>query len=170
MTIVFTLDHTFRAASPSALLAAYFDPEHLAMLDAATGVGARTVRESIDDGINRVCTWQLTTLQALPWFVRRLVTGGRLTYLETVRWRRSDPALALSNVCELLGGQVRIEAVYQLAPAGERLIHQRFAGAASSDIKLVGERVARATVDQLARAMPTMTECTQRWLDRRRAE
>jgi hypothetical protein len=167
MTMGFTLDHTFRSGSLTALLGAYFDPDHLAMLDAATGVGERVVRESIDDGTARACTWQLTALQPLPWFVRPLLTGGRLTYLETTRWRRGDCSVELSNVCPLLGGHVQIDAAYHLEDLGGGRIRQRFAGTASSDIKVVGKLIVRTTVEQLASAMPKMTECTQRWLDRR---
>jgi hypothetical protein len=167
MSTRFTLDHTFRSESLTALLGAYFDPEHLAMLDAATGVGERIVRESMDDGIARACTWQLTALQPLPWVIRPLLTGGRLTYLETARWRRGERSVELSNVCELLGGRVQIEAAYNLEDLGGGRIRQRFAGTASSDIKVVGKLIVRTTVDQLASAMPKMSECTQQWLDRR---
>jgi hypothetical protein len=169
MNMGFTSDHSFRAGSLTALLGAYFDPDHLAMLDAATGVGERVACESIDDGTTRACTWQLTALQPLPWFVRPLVPGGRLTYLETARWRRGDHSVALSNVCELLGGRVAIDAAYEFETIDAGSIRQRFTATARSDIKIVGKLIVRTTVDQLASAMPAMNECTQRWLDRQRA-
>lgn len=169
MNVAFTMEHVFRSPSVAALLGAYFNPEHLAMLDAATGVGERTVRESIDDGTLRRCTWQLTTLQPLPWIVRRFVTGGRLKYLETARWRRGDRSVELTNICELLGGRVRIDGVYHLEEVGAELIRQRFAGTVSSDIKVVGSIIVRATADELASSMPRMNKCTQEWLDRQAA-
>lgn len=169
MHMSFTLHHTFRSASLTALLRAYFDPDHLVMLDAASGVGERVVCASSDDGTTRVCTWQLTALQPLPWFVRSLVTGGRLTYLETVRWRRGAHAVELSNLCTLLGGRVQIDAMYHLEEVGPGLIRQRFAGVVSCDIKVVGRLIVRATETQLAGAMPSMNACTQRWLDQLQA-
>jgi len=166
MTTEFNFENVFRAPSVATILAAYFDPDHLATQDKLAELGDRTVVESHDDGSTLKCTWRVTALKPLPLFVRAFVSGGRLRYLETMTWRRADDAIDLTVQPEILGGRVQIAAVYQLAKIGEGQILRRYKGSVTVNIRLLSSRIERGISSAFEEAMPMMTACTQGWLDR----
>lgn len=165
----FRFEHTFRASSVATVLAAYFDPDHLATQDAVAGLTDRVVTESNDDGARLHTTWRVASSQPLPLFVRPMVAGGRLSYLEKMTWRRADDAIDLIIVPDVLGGRVRIAAEYKLSPAGEGRVLRRYAGAITVAVRLISGKIERGIADKMTESMPMMTACTQDWLDRRAA-
>src|SRR6188768_2780543 len=115
MATEFSFENVFLAPSVEVVLAAYFDPDHLAMQDVKAELGSRTVVETHDDDATHRTSWRVAHQKPLPLFVRPFVSGGRLQYLETMTWRRRDNAIDLVVTPEILGGRVSITAVYQLA-------------------------------------------------------
>ena len=169
MTTGFSFEHVFRAPSTTTILAAYFDPDHLATQDKLAELGDRVVVDSHDDGEVVRCTWRVAARKPLPLFVRPFVAGGRLRYLESMIWRRANESIDLTVVPEILGGRVQIAAVYQLAKLGEGQIRRRYAGTVTVNIRLLSSKIERAIVNEFEKSMPMMTECTQGWLDRARS-
>ena len=169
MTTDFLFERVFRAPSAATILAAYFNPDHLATQDKLGELGGRTVVESHDDGERLKCSWRVTSLKPLPLFVRPFVAGGRLSFLETMTWRRSDDAVDLVVTPEILNGRVQITAMYQLTKVGEGQIHRRYAGSVTVGIKLLSGKIERGIVAEFEKSMPMMSQCTQDWLDGRAA-
>lgn len=167
--IEFSFEHVFQAPSVAAVLAAYFDPEHLAAQDERGGLTERTVVETEDSGDWLRTAWRVAAVRPVPVFARPFVAGGRLRYIEAMTWRRADDAIDLEVRPEVLGGRVQITGVYRLTAAGPGQVHRRYAGAITVGIPLVARRIERAIADQFAETMPVMAACTQAWLDRRAA-
>ena len=165
----FAFEHVFRAPSAEVVLAAYFDPDHLATQDELAGLEGRTVIESRDDGARLHASWRVAAREQLPLFVRPFVAGGRLRYVETMTWRRDDGAIDLLVVPEVLGGRVQIAAEYALTKIGEGQVRRRYRGTISVAVRLVSGRIERAIAEKMAQTMPAMAACTQGWLDRKRA-
>ena len=169
MSTEFSYEHVFRAPSTTTILSAYFDPDHLATQDKLAELGGRTVVESHDDGEIWKCSWRVTAQKPLPIFVRPFVSGGRLSYLEAMTWRRKDDAVDLTVTPEILNGRVQINAVYQLKKIGEGQIHRRYSGSVTVGIRLLSGKIERGSVAEFEKSMPMMAECTQGWLDRKGA-
>jgi len=166
MATLFEFENVFRAPAVADVLAAYFDPDHLATQDKLAELVDRVVVEDVDEAATRRCTWRVGSARSLPIFVRPFVSGGRLTYLETMIWRRADDAIDLTVVPQILGGRVKIEAVYQLTSAGDAQVRRRYAGSVSVDIRLLSGRIEKGILAAFEKEMPVMTKCTQDWLDR----
>lgn len=164
MSTPFSFETVFRARSVGTVLAAYFDPDHLAAQDAVAGLTERAVVESHDDVTLRTCTWHVRALMQLPLYARPFVEGGRLAYLETMKWRKADDAIDLTILPQILGGRVQINAVYELAQVGEGQIRRRYRGEIIVNVKLVSGKVERGILAEIDKGMPVMTECTQKWL------
>lgn len=164
----FSFEHVFRAPDAASVLAAYFDPDHLATQDEAAGLIERTVIESKEDGARLHTSWRVAAREQLPLFVRPLVAGGRLSYVETMTWRRADDAIDLLILPQVLGGRAQIAAEYKLTKIGEGQVQRRYRGTVSVAVKLVSGRIERAIVERMEQSMPAMAACTQGWLDRTR--
>jgi len=156
----------FDATGKTAVLAAYFNDDHLATQDKVAELCDRKVVESHDDDAIRSCTWSVRSQRPLPLFVRPFVEGGRLSYLETMIWRKADDEIDLTIVPQILGGRVQIAAVYQLADIAPGKVRRRYQGTITVNVKLVSGKVERAIAAEIAKGMPLMTECTQNWLTR----
>lgn len=166
MATEFSFENIFRAASVETVLAAYFDPDHLATQDRLAELVDREVVEDRDDGATRRTSWRVAHAHPLPLFVRPFVAGGRLRYLETMVWRKADRAIDLTVVPEVLGGRVSITAVYELAEVGAGQIRRRYRGTVNVDIRLLSGKIEKAILAKFQESMPMMTACTQGWLDR----
>jgi hypothetical protein len=166
MATEFNFENVFRAASTQTVLAAYFDPDHLATQDALAELCDRVVVESHDDGATLRTSWRVAHQKPLPLFVRPFVSGGRLKYLEAMTWRRADDEIDLTVTPEVLGGRVTIQAVYKLAQVGEGQILRRYRGTVNADIRLLSGKIEKGILARFEEAMPMMTRCTQGWLDK----
>lgn len=164
MSTPFSFETVFTAPSVGTVLAAYFDPDHLAAQDAVAGLTDRAVIESHDDDSLRTCTWSVRALTQLPLYARPFVEGGRLTYLETMKWRKRDDSIDLTIQPQILGGRVQINAVYELAEVGERQVRRRYRGEIVVNVKLVSGKVERGILAEIEKGMPVLTECTRSWL------
>lgn len=164
MSTEFSYETVFEASSKLAVLAAYFDDHHLATQDTVAQLCDRTIVESREDDAVRMAAWSVRSERALPVFVRPFVDGGRLRYLETMTWRKADDEIDMTIVPQILGGRVQISATYQLADVGVCKVRRRYRGTISVNIPLLSAKVERAIATEIAKGMPAMTECTQRWL------
>lgn len=164
MAVPFAFDHVFSARSPAAVIAAYFEPGHLAAQDAIAGLVERRVVEDQDDGAVRRCTWHVRHAKPLPFFVRAFVSGGRLALAETMTWYRAEDRVELLVVPEILGGRVKIAATYRLAQVGEGRVSRHYAGAITAELSLVGGKVEKSIYAEFEAGMPQMAKCTQDWL------
>ena len=166
MPTPFSFDHVFRAEAPATILAAYFDPGHLAMQDEVAELDGRTITETRDDGASLHTTWRVTSRRPLPAIARPFVgNGGRLAYLEAMTWRRADDAVDLTVTPDILGGRVKIKAVYELKSAGDGQVARRYAGSVTANIPLLSGRIERGIVEAFDESMAKMAAVTQKWLD-----
>lgn len=168
MPTEFRFEHTFDAASPAAIIAAYFDDDHLAAQDVVAGLRDRQVVESRDDGTVWTCVWKVASTRPLPSIVRPLVPGGQLTYLETMTWHRPEHRAALTVTPQLLGGRVELSGTYQFETHGERQVLRRYAGAVNANVPLLSGKIERTILGEFQQQVPALAACTQRWLDARR--
>lgn len=164
MSTEFSYETVFDASSKTAVLAAYFDDDHLATQDKVAQLCDRKIVESREDGAVRAASWHVRSQRPLPVFVRPFVEGGYLTYVETMTWRKADDEIDLAIVPQLLGGRVQITATYQLADVGSCKVRRRYRGTISANIPLLSGKVERAIAAEIEKGMPAMTACTQSWL------
>lgn len=162
----FCFEHVFRAPSVEAVFSAYFDPAHAAEQDRTLDVAERTVleRTETDDTLRRVC--RVVPRRQLPAFVRPLIAGGQLSYVETAVWRKREDLIAIEIRPSVLSGRALIEATYQLSAVGPEAILRRYEGTVSVDVALIGPRIERGIVAEFERSMPVAAGCTQAFLDR----
>jgi hypothetical protein len=165
MPTQFSFENVFRAPSVESVLAAYFDPDHLASQDKVAELADRVVTEDVDGADTRKTTWKVNSLRPLPVFVRPFI-GSRLSYLETMTWRKKDNAIDLAVVPQILNGRVGVEAVYQLSKAGEGQVLRRYAGSVTANITLLSGKIEKGILAAFEKEMPVMTKVTQDWLDR----
>ena len=133
----FSYETIFDASDKTAVLAAYFNDDHLATQDKVAALSDRKVVESHEDDAVRTCTWTVRSQRPLPMFVRPFVDGGRLAYLETMKWRKADDEIDLSIVPQILdAGQL------DCAVASSKTFRSlaRLAGAAPSSAGLRASR------------------------------
>jgi hypothetical protein len=162
----FEFENVFRAPSTDAVLAAYFDPDHLATQDRLAELVEREVVETRDDGATLSMSWRVAAARPLPLYARPFVEGGRLRFVEQMTLRRADCAIDALVTPQVLGGRVSIEAVYELAQIGDGQVRRRYRGTIHVNVRLVSGRIERAVLAKFQESMPIMTECTQGWLDR----
>jgi uncharacterized protein DUF2505 len=164
VTTEFSYETVFEASGRLAVLAAYFDDDHLATQDKVAELTDRKVIESHEDAAIKKTSWSVRSLRPLPMFVRPFVEGGRLAYVETMTWRKADDEIDLEIIPQVANGRVRITAVYQLADIAPGKVRRRYRGAITVQASLLSGKIERAIAGELEQGMPKMTECTQSWL------
>jgi len=166
----FCFEHVFAAPSPAAVLAAYFDAQHLREQDRAVDIALREILELVDNGdtIRRVS--RVVPHRQLPTFLRPF-SSGPLHYLEIAVWTRTPATneIAIEIRPSLMGGRALIRATYQLDTVAPNTIRRRYLGHVSVNVALVSTRVERGIVAEFERSMPLAATCTQAWLDRHSA-
>lgn len=161
----FRFEHTYRAASPAAVFATYFDPVHCAEEDRRAGVKQRELLEMADhpDELLRVSrVWPDRQLPA----VLRAMVGPDLSYDETVIWQKQLDRIDYDIRPRVLGGRLRIVATYQLTQAGPGKVHRVYAGSVTADIPMIGGRIERGIVEDMTKSLTLTAACTQESLDR----
>lgn len=164
MPTEFSFETLFQAPSAESVLAAYFNPDHLAAQDVVGNLRDRTVVESHEDDDVRTCTWSVHAGTHLPLYVRPFVEGGRLSFREWMKWRKRDGEIDMTITPQILGGRVQIAAIYQLTQVGEGQVRRRYKGTITANIKLISGKIERGILEEIEKGMPGMRECTQKWL------
>ena len=162
-------EYVFRAPSVEAVIAAYFDPDHLSCQDRAVDIIERHVLELDDDGDTLRRVTRIVPRRKVPALVRPFITLP-LHYLETVTWRRKDHEIDIEIRPSILKGRAVISAVYRLSQLSDGAIRRRYEGSVSVDIALLSSRVERGIVAEFERSMPVAAGATQAWLDRCEAD
>jgi hypothetical protein len=160
----FSYETVFDASGKRAVLAAYFNDDHLAAQDKVAELSDRKIIENVEDERSRKTVWTVRSLRALPIFVRPFVDGGRLSYRESMTWRKQDDEIDMSIVPQILGGRVQISAVYNLADVAPGKVRRRYQGSITVDVSLLSGKIERAIAAEIAKGMTLMTACTQQWL------
>lgn len=155
----FCFEHVFRSGSVEELFTAYFDEALQAEQDRLLDVASREILERTE--LSRVC--RVVPRRQLPAFVQPFLRGP-VHYVEAVTWLRDRGELAIEIRPNL--GRIEVSATYRLEVAGPQAIRRRYAGCVSVDIALVGGRIERGIVTDLAQSLPRAAGCTQAWLDR----
>lgn len=161
----FRFEHDFRAPTVAAVFAAYFDPALGAEHDRRARVARREVLE-VDDGaevLRRVC--RVAPERQLPSFLRPFVPGD-LSFVEHVTWRKREDRIEQRIEPAILGGRTEILATYRVDEAAPGRMRRTFEGHVTVAVRLVGRRIERAIIDDLARSMQDAAGATQEWLDR----
>lgn len=167
MSTEFSFESVFRAPSVKTILEAYFDPDHLATQDKVANLTDRKVIESREDDATKFMSWHVLSLRPLPSFVRPFIEGGRLSYLETMTWRKGANEIDMTITPQVPGDRVRIAAVYALTPIAEGQVRRRYKGTITANLPLLSGKLERAILAEMEQGMPAMTECTQTWLSSR---
>lgn len=169
MSTPFSFETVFRAPSAEAVLASYFEPDLMAAQDALAELTDRTVVEHTDSETERKTSWTVRHVRPLPMFARPFVDGGRLSYVETMRWRKRDSEIDLTIVPQILGGRVSITALYNLVQIADGQIRRRYSGDIKVDVKLISGKIERTILGEIEKGMPMMRDCTQTWLAKKYA-
>jgi hypothetical protein len=169
MTTEFSYEHVFRAPSAQTILEAYFDASHLAAQDVVAGLTDRTVVESVDDDTQRKCVWRVTSQSQLPMFVRPFVKGGKLSFFESMTWRKGDNTVEATVTPDILSGRVSIKSTYKLDEVGDGQVRRRRSGSVTANITLLSGKIERGIIAEFDKGTPAMTKVTQDWLDQQRA-
>jgi hypothetical protein len=167
MTTEFSYEHVFRAPSAKTILEAYFDADHLAKQDVVAGLVDRTVVESHDDDTQKKFVWRVTSQSQLPVYVRPFVKGGRLSFFESMTWRKADNEVDALVTPDILNGRVSIKSLYRLDEVGEGQVRRRRTGSVTANITLLSGKIERGIIAEFDKGIPQMTKVTQDWLDQR---
>jgi len=103
--------------------------------------------------------------KTLPSYAKPFVEGGRLSFVETLTWRKRDGEIDMVIIPQVGSGRVQIAATYTLRPAGEGKVHRRYKGTITAGIPLIGGKIERAILEEIGKGMQAMANCTQQWLD-----
>ncbi len=161
----FRFEHAYRAASPAAVFAVYFDPACAAEEDYRAGVASRELLEMADRVDEMVRVSRVKPRRQLPAVVRALV-GPDLSFDETVIWKKALDRIDYDIRPLMLSGRIHITATYQLTQAGPGQVRRVYAGAVTAELRVIGARVERGIVEDMGKTMAITAACTQESLDR----
>ena len=162
----FHFEHRFRAATPAAVLAAYFDDAHRDEQDRATDIARRDILEDVDGPTERRRVSRVFPRRQLPAVVRAVVRGD-LSFDETIVWVKAADRIDFDIRPRLLDGRARIAARYQLVTTSPGEVLRTYDGTVDVDVRLVGGRIERVIVDDLGRSLAAAAALTQAYLDHR---
>ncbi len=161
----FKFDNVYRAPSVAAVIKAYWDPDHLATQDKLANLCDRVVVEDTDkDGVRKT-VWKVGSTRPIPMIARPFISGGRLTYLESMI-RRGENLVESTVTPQILNGRVHLDSTYALELIGENQVRRTYSGTITASISLIGGRIEKGILEAFQKEMPVMTKCTQDWLDR----
>ncbi len=160
----FRFEHEFRAPSPAAMFAAYFDAELSAQHDRLSGILRREELERHDVRERLTTLMHVYPERQLPLFVRPFVPG-RLHYTERMVWERAADRIDLDIRPSVLGKRTQIRIAYVLSQPRPGVVRRLYEGDVSVEIALIGGRAERTVVDDIARTLELVVPCTQEWLD-----
>lgn len=159
----FCFEHSFVAASPAAVLAAYFDAEQVHEQDRALDIVDRQILELLDNEHEVVRVSRVVPRRQLPTLLRSF-SNKQLFYIERVTWPRAANELAID--IRLLGDRGQIDARYRVDQMAPGTIRRRYSGHVSVNIALLAARVERGIVAEFEHSLARAAVCTQTWLDR----
>jgi len=168
MPAPFRFEHTFRASSPAAIFAVYFDDAHRDEQDRRVDVARREILEDVDGPRERRRTSRVFPRRQLPAIVRAIVKGD-LSFDETIVWTKADDTIDFDIQPRLLDGRAHIVGCYTLRSTGLGAVHRLYEGSVTVGTRLIGGRIEKAIVDDLTRSIAISVTCTQEFIDRAKA-
>jgi Protein of unknown function (DUF2505) len=160
----FHFEHDFQAESVAAVFAAYFDDELNVEHDRQSGILRRELLETAD-GPDRLETLaRIFPERQLPVFVRPFVSGP-LHYVERLVWDKAADRIESDIRPSLLARRARIHLVYAARQTAPGVVRRIYEGDVSVEIALIGHRIEKMIVDDIARTLVDVEACTQEWLD-----
>ncbi|HVV87320.1 MAG TPA: DUF2505 family protein [Kofleriaceae bacterium] len=161
----FRFEHVYRASSPAAVFATYFDPIHAAEEDRRAGVASRELLEMADrpDELLRVSC--VRPVRQVPAVLRPLV-GSDLSYDETVVWHKKLDRIDYDIRPRVLSGRIHVVATYQLTQEGAGQVRRVYEGTVTAELRLIGGRVERGIIEDIGRSLEITAACTQEAIDK----
>jgi hypothetical protein len=161
----FHFEHVYRAVSPAAVFATYFDPLQAAEEDYRAGIASRELLEMADRPDELVRVSRVVPRRQVPAIARPLI-GSDLSYDETIVWHKKLDRIDYDIRPRVLSGRINISAVYQLTQEGPGEVRRVYEGEVVAEIRLIGGRVERAIVEDMARSLAITAACTQEAIDK----
>lgn len=161
----FRFEHLYRAASPAAVFATYFDPLHAAEEDQRAGVASRELLEMADRPDELVRVSRIRLHRQLPAVLRPLI-GSDLGYDERIVWHKALDRIDYDIRPRMLSGRIHIVALYQLRQDGPDRVHRLYTGEVTAELRLIGGRVERGIIEDMGRSLAITAACTQEALDK----
>jgi hypothetical protein len=161
----FRYEHVYRASSPAAVFATFFDPLHSAEEDRRAGVVARELLEMADRPerlVRKARVWPKRTIPA----VLRPIVGSDLSYDETLTWHKALDRIEYDIRPRLLSGRIRLAANYQLTQLEPGKVLRLYEGTVTAELRLIGGRVERGIIEDMAKSLAVTAACTQESIDR----
>ncbi|MCE9578191.1 MAG: DUF2505 domain-containing protein [Deltaproteobacteria bacterium] len=162
----FRFEHEFRAPSVAVIFEAYFDAALQAQQDLASKIRAREVIEREETADHRIVVTKVFPERQLPAVVRPLVSGP-LHYVERTVWDKHADRMDLDIRPSLLGKRTQIRVAYTVAQIAPGRVLRVCEGDATVEVALIGGRVERSIIEDMAETLPRVAACTQAWLDAR---
>ncbi len=161
----FHFEHVYRAASPPAIFATYWDPLAAAEEDRRAGIAARELLEMADRPEELLRVSRVWPSRQLPAVVRAVV-GSDLSYDETVVWHKKLDRIDYDIRPRMLAGRIHIVATYQLTQVGPGRVRRDYDGRVTAEIRMLGGRVERGVVEEMGKSLAITAACTQESLDK----
>jgi hypothetical protein len=161
----FHFEHIYRAASPAAVFATYFDPLHAAEEDQRAGVASRDLLEMADRTDELVRVSRVRPSRQLPAVLRALV-GPDLSYDERIVWKKALDRIDYDIRPRVMSGRIHIVATYQLTQDGPGRVKRVYDGNVTADVRLIGRRVERGIIEDMTRSLAITAACTQESIDK----
>ena len=126
----------------------------------------RTETSRVQDGDRLVVVARYGSERELPGFVRALLGGRELGYVETTTFdaarrrveQRVEPTVFAERV--RFGGTIAIEAI------GNGRVRRAYAGRIAVDAPLVGRKIEQSTIKEMQRTHAEAAKVTRAWLAR----
>jgi hypothetical protein len=165
MTTPFRFEHVYRASSPAAVFATYFDPLHAAEEDYRAGVASRELLEMADRPDELVRVSRVRLRRQLPAVLRPLI-GPELGYDERIVWNKALDRIDYDIRPAVMSGRIHIVAMYQLTQRGPDEVHRLYHGDCTAELRLIGGRVERGIIEDMGKSLAVTAACTQEALDK----
>jgi hypothetical protein len=158
MPTQFHFEHEFRAPSPAAVFAAYFENDRL------SGITRRDHLEREDTAERLTTLTRAWPERQLPVYVRPFVSGP-LHFMERMVWDRTRDRIDIDIHPSVMGKRTHIRVEYVLTQVRPGVVRRVYAGEVTVEIALVGGKAERMIIDDIGGVLATVVPCTQEWLD-----
>ena len=160
----FHFEHDFRAPSVAAVFTAYFDEALNVEHDVRAGISRRELLEETDTPERLETLARVFPERQLPVFIRPFVSGP-LHFVERLVWDKASDRIVSDIRPSLLAKRARIHLVYAAQQAGPGVVRRIYEGEVTVEIAVIGHRIEKMIVDDIAKTLVDVETCTQEWLD-----
>jgi hypothetical protein len=158
----FCLQHEFEA-TPERFWKVFLDPAYNEALYARIEVREHTVLAWRDDGGTVYRSIRIMPKRDLPRVVQAL-TGAHLGYTENTLLHKAENRIDVTVIPTALTDRTSIQGTYSLVPLDKGRLRRTFEGTIHIDVPLVGRRIEKIVLDDMARSYDKAAEVTAEWL------